>query len=265
MITKRLLADRAIMTRGFRNQQPGRGNQEPGGRGGRGGDEEDSELDNNSGYTRPSARANRSGRFTDNTQDEGQRPANWRNKLGALNKYGDSETLVQPVRVDFGRRLVAALIDVFAAYLAGVMVSFIPFVNIFLHLQLTMVIFLVVRDYFFGGRGIGKNLMGLQVVDVMTGEPASFIQSVKRNVVIFGPTLILYLTVSITKVAPMPYVSDFVRGAIELAGTIYTAIVVPYEAYRTYARTDGLRLGDLLAGTAVVESNMDFSEPIQRQ
>ncbi len=250
------------MTRGFRNQ-PGRGGQGPGGRGGR--DDGDEDLEENAGYTRPSARSGRSRRLSEENQDNEQTPANWRERLDSLDKYAHQETLVQPVRVDFGRRLVSALIDVFAAYIVGVVVSFIPFVNIFLNLTLTMVIFLVVRDFFFGGRGIGKNLMGLQVVDVMTGEPASFMQSIKRNVVIFGPTLILYLAVSITKVAPVPFVSDFVRSAIELAGTIYTAVVVPYEAYRTYARADGRRLGDLLAGTAVVESNMDFSEPIQRQ
>jgi uncharacterized RDD family membrane protein YckC len=247
------------MTRGFRNQQPGRGSQRPGGRGGRdqqeGGDEE--------AYLGPSAH---SPRLRDTSEQSQQAsPANWREKIESLDKYGDSETLIQPVRVDFGRRLVAALIDVFAAYLLGVVVSFIPFANIFLHLQLTMVIFLIVRDFFFGGRGIGKNLMGLQVVDVMTGEPASFIQSIKRNVVIFGPTLVLYLVISVTKVAPVPWLSDFVRSAIELAGTIYTVVVVPYEAYRTYACADGRRLGDLLAGTAVVESNMDFSKPVQRQ
>lgn len=246
------------MTRGYRNQQPGGGGQGPGGRGRRDEPEEGDEE----AYVRPSRR---SSRFRETSEENQTSPANWRERIESLNKYGDSETLIKPVRVDFGRRLVAALIDVFAAYLLGVVVSFIPFVNIFLHLQLTMVIFLIVRDFFFGGRGIGKNLMGLQVVDVMTGEPASFMQSIKRNVVIFGPTLVLYLVISVTKVAPVPWLSDFVRNAIELAGTIYTAVVVPYEAYRTYARGDGRRLGDLLAGTAVVDSNMDFSQPVQRQ
>lgn len=246
------------MTRGYRNQQPGRGGQGPGGRG-------RNEPEDEGADEAPYTRRPRAPRFNADAKDNSHNPANWREKLDSLNKYGDQETLIKPVRVDFGRRLVAALIDVFAAYLLGVVVSFIPFVNIFLHLQLTMVVFLIVRDYFFGGRGIGKNLMGLQVVDVMTGEPATFMQSVKRNLVIFGPTLVLYLAISITKVAPVPWLSEFVRNAIELAGTIYTAVVVPYEAYRTYARADGLRLGDLLAGTAVVESNMDFSQPVKRQ
>ena len=190
----------------------------------------------------------------------------WERKLDGLSRYSkNAQTAITPVRVDAGRRLVAAIIDIAAANVIAVVIGMLPFINVFLPYQLIMVLFLLVRDFFFAGRGIGKNLMGLQVVDVMTGAPCSIVQSIQRNIIILGPILALFVLVSILKFVPIPAITDTAMNIINLVGTIYTLAVIPYEVYRVYARADGLRFGDQLAGTALVEAPMDFSKPVPRQ
>jgi uncharacterized RDD family membrane protein YckC len=202
--------------------------------------------------------------MSDLSQNQNEEQSNWQNKFKQLSKYPThQETLVKPVRIDPAKRAVALLIDIFISYVLGIIVTIIPFINTFIHAQLVMVLFLLVRDYFFHGRGIGKNLMGLQTVDVMSGQAASLAQSIKRNIVILGPVLLLYLANSIVRIissfTPIPQVSETISSLITAIGTIYTIIVIPIEAYRVCTRADGLRLGDKFAGVAVVESQMDFS------
>lgn len=182
-----------------------------------------------------------------------------------FNKYGDDEKLaIDPTQIDIGKRLVAGLIDVFAGYLVGMFVNCIPFINMYIHDQLVMVVFLLIRDSLFNGRGVGKNLMGLQVVDIKTGEPASLIQSIKRNIVVFGPYLMLYFVNIALHLVPNDTVSSVVTSAMQGIGAIYTLGVIPYEVYRVYSRVDGLRWGDQFAGTATIPADMDFSNPMSR-
>jgi hypothetical protein len=185
--------------------------------------------------------------------------------FSAFNKYGDDEMLaVDPAQVDIGKRLVAVLIDVFAGYLLGMFVNCIPFINMYIHDQLVMVVFLIVRDSLFGGRGVGKNLMGLQVVDIKTGEACSLIQSIKRNAIIFGPYMVLYFSNLALHIFPNELVSTVVTNALQGVGAVYTLGVIPYECYRVYSRVDGLRWGDQFAGTATIPADMDFSNPLSR-
>ena len=188
-----------------------------------------------------------------------------------LSRYqSDEDTKVQAVRVDFGKRLVAMIIDVAAIYLGSSVVNLIPFAGGFLTQNLVAVLLLLTRDYFFEGRGLGKNLMGLQVVDVKTGLPCSFIQAVRRNIIVLGPLLAFYLIVLVVNVIDnflhMPSnLHEAIYQVINTIGTLYTLVVIPYEAYRVYSRADGRRFGDNFAGTAVVEAPMDFSTPVPRQ
>ena len=199
-------------------------------------------------------------------RENGDGSQTWGDKLNSLSKYSDEEeTAVTPVRIETGKRLVALIIDIFVANVIAVVVSFLPLVNIFLVHQLTMVLALLVRDFFFEGRGIGKNLMGLQVVDVKTGEPCSLIQSIKRNIIVLGPILIYLIVAMVLRLVPVPVVTETAIHVMNIIGTIYTLLVIPYEAYRVYNRADGIRFGDQFAGTAVVEAPMDFSTPIRRQ
>ena len=196
----------------------------------------------------------------------------WEDKLDSLSRYQkDEETAIQPIRIDFGKRLVAGIIDLFAAYLAGMVVAIIPFVNDFVTPQLSMTLVLLVRDWCFCGRGVGKNLMGLQVVDIKTGDACSLAQSIKRNIIMFGPLLVLYIAMTVVRILNVVHVpgmfavSQTLQEIINSLGFIYVMLVIPYEAFRAYNRADGRRFGDLFAGTAIVEAPMDFSQPIPRQ
>ena len=162
---------------------------------------------------------------------------------------------------DMPKRLVASLIDVVVGYIINLIVTCIPFVNMFLHDQIVMVAYLLVKDFLFNGRGVGKNLMGLQVVDARTGAPASLLQSVKRNIVIYGPYILLYFTNQIIKFIPDENIKSIAQNVTVGIGTVYTIFALPYEAYRVYTRADGLRLGDEFAGTVTVPADMDFGNP----
>jgi uncharacterized RDD family membrane protein YckC len=165
---------------------------------------------------------------------------------------------------DPNKRIVALLFDFAAAYLVGVIVAMIPFVNRFIPLQIVLVAVLLSRDYLFGGRGIGKNLMGLRVVDASTGEPPTIIQSVLRNVILMAPFVVLQTVPLLLKFSPFTWFNEAVMSLINIVGMIYVAIVLPLESYRAYSREDGLRIGDELAGTTIVDSTMDFSNPFNR-
>jgi uncharacterized RDD family membrane protein YckC len=196
----------------------------------------------------------------------------WERKLDMLSRYSpDEDTVIQPVRVDFGKRLVAGIIDLFGAYLVGLVVALIPIVNDFVTPQLSMTLVLLVRDWFFEGRALGKNLMGLQVVDIKTGAPCGLLQSIKRNVVLLAAPLALYFIMGIIRVVAafhipgMPTVSAALLQIINTIGFLYVVIVIPYEAVRAYNREDGRRFGDLFAGTALVEAPMDFSSLLPKR
>ena len=179
-------------------------------------------------------------------------------------RQSDSDSVPEPRQIDLGKRLVAGLIDVMAGYVLGLAASCIPFVNTYIHDQLALVGFLVIRDALFNGRGVGKNLMGLQVVDIKNGMPASFLQSIKRNMVVFGPYLALYLVNLLLKIVPNEMVGTVVTNVVTGLGQLYTLAVIPYEAWRVCSRADGLRWGDKVAGTRIVQADMDFSNPLSR-
>lgn len=180
----------------------------------------------------------------------------------------EDETATQQPSVEFGKRLVAGGIDLLAGYLVGMVVMLIPFVNAVLCVQLVMVALMIVRDRFYAGRGIGKNLMGLQVIDIRSGQPCSLVQSIKRNIIMFGPPLVLYIVIMVLqimrmfKVPGVSTVADIGLSVMNTLGFVYVVIVIPYEAYRAYSRSDGRRFGDQFAGTVIAEAPMDFSSPM---
>ncbi len=180
-------------------------------------------------------------------------------------KYGAGKKTSNPgSQVDIRMRLVAGLIDVMAGYIIGLAFSCIPLVNTYIHDLLILVSFLLVRDALFQGRGIGKNLMGLQVIDKATGKPASLMQSIKRNIVVFGPYLALYIVSTILRIVPNDTINSVVTNIANGVFTIYTMLVIPYEIYRVYTREDAQRWGDQFAGTAIVQADMDFSNPFSK-
>jgi len=156
------------------------------------------------------------------------------------------------------------MLDWVACYLAAIVVVMIPFVNNFLNLPVVMLVFILIRDFLFGGRGIGKNFMGLRVVDERSMGPPSLVQSILRNIVLLAPFAVLQIVASLLKFIPINSISEVVMQLINILGTVYCAIVLPLESYRAYSRPDSLRKGDEIAGTTIVESAMDFSNPFAR-
>jgi hypothetical protein len=172
---------------------------------------------------------------------------------------------IKPVRIDVGRRFVALVIDLMVAYFVGIIVSFLPFLNTFLPLQVAMVLFLLGRDFLFEGRGVGKNLMGIQVVDIHSGVPCSLLQSIQRNVIILAPYIVLEGVGMVLKFVPIGWLNQAVVNLINMVGMVYVAVVLPLESYRAYSRDDGLRIGDEIAGTCLIESPMSFARVLPRQ
>lgn len=125
-------------------------------------------------------------------------------------------------------------------------------------LVVTVLIYLT-RDFFFEGRGVGKNFLGLQVLDVKSGKPASLAQSLIRNFVLLGPFLIYQLAVAIGFLLPTTIGASIVF-TVKCAALIYAAILLPLEGYRMHIG-GGLRIADKLAGTAVVVQTPSFRNP----
>lgn len=185
----------------------------------------------------------------------------WQNRVQSYKYGGEQKILAEATQVDIGKRLVAAMIDIAVGYVLGLAINIIPFINSYFNAQVVMILYLMCRDALFGGRGVGKNLMGLQVVDKRTRAPASMLQSIQRNIVLYGPALALYIFMPLLSLIPIDQVRSFLSSAMQAVGGVYSFIVIPYEAYRVYSRPDGTRWGDQFAGTVIILADMDFSSP----
>jgi len=128
-----------------------------------------------------------------------------------------SRALVSPyAKVDVRRRLSAALID---ALVAATLAVWSATTGMLGYLALSAG-YLLLRDAI-GGQSVGKLLVGLIAIDLHSGRPASFVESVKRNSILLLPGANI--------------VAIFLEGR--------TILIDP----------QGQRLGDRLAQTQVVE------------
>jgi hypothetical protein len=98
----------------------------------------------------------------------------------------------------------------------------------------------LIADGFPGGQSVGKRLIGLQTVMPRTKEFAGFRESIIRNL----PLAFAYLLV------PVPYVGWLLAGAI-----------VVFETLLMIGNEQGVRLGDEVAGTQVLDAGqLDLPE-----
>ena len=184
----------------------------------------------------------------------------------------DSELTASSVvsqRINPARRAIAFVLDFFAfswlAATVGDMLAALPFLSVAVApekmlSELPVILLLLARDWFFEGRGIGKNIFGLQVVDRTTGKPASLIQSVKRNALLLSPFLVWLIAFCWLKPGGLlweRYAWLFISGL----SALYLAVAFALESYLLFVRSDGLRISDRWAGTATVPAKMDFSNP----
>ncbi|MCK6500613.1 MAG: RDD family protein, partial [Nitrospira sp.] len=93
--------------------------------------------------------------------------------------------------------------------------------------------YLLLADGFGGGRSVGKRLIGLQTIVPRTRDPAGFRESIIRNL----PCGLAQLVLEI------PYIGWIGWGA-----------VLTLEALLVIGNERGLRLGDEIAKTQVLES-----------
>ncbi len=92
--------------------------------------------------------------------------------------------------------------------------------------------YILISDGLFDGRSIGKMLIGLRVVSATGSEPCSVRQSIIRNALL-GAGLLLY---------KLPWI-----------GWIFLVCISAVEFLILLGSKNSMRLGDELAGTAVIE------------
>jgi RDD family len=98
----------------------------------------------------------------------------------------------------------------------------------------------LIADGFPGGQSVGKRLIGLQTVMPRTKEFSGFRESIVRNL----PLALAYL------LFPVPYIGWLLAGA-----------VVAFEALLLIGNEQGIRLGDEIAGTQVLDTGqLDFPD-----
>ena len=128
-------------------------------------------------------------------------------------------------------RTVAKILDFIIIYAA---LEIVPRAGFFAGL-----VYLLIGDGLFDGRSLGKKLIGLKVVAEDTQTPCTFKSSILRN-----------STLGI----------GFLFIKISWLGWIAVAIVSIFEFIMLLGNTKGMRLGDELAKTVVVESSLAKQE-----
>lgn len=92
--------------------------------------------------------------------------------------------------------------------------------------------YLLIADGFAEGRSVGKQLIGLQAITPTTRKKASFKESIIRNFPLAIAYLIFYL----------PYI-----------GWLFSSMIVGFELLLMIGNPKGLRVGDELAKTQVLD------------
>lgn len=95
----------------------------------------------------------------------------------------------------------------------------------------------MISDGFFDGRSLGKKLIGLRVVNLKTGLPCSFKDSMLRNIPIG-------LTVLFAVIPILGWILLFTVGLV----------MILFESYLIYSDDGGIRIGDIFADTQVVDA-----------
>lgn len=93
-------------------------------------------------------------------------------------------------------------------------------------------VYILISDGLFDGRSLGKKILRLKVVSLSTGDSANFRDSILRNITL-AAALLLY--------------------KIPLVGWLFVVAILALELILMLGNKDGLRLGDDIANTKVVE------------
>lgn len=147
----------------------------------------------------------------------------------------DESTVINPFpKVDLFDRLSAKFIDF---VIAAMLVVYHPIVGV-----LAAITYMLLSDALMSGRSVGKRLIGIKTVvigDGVVGSPCDIRRSMIRNG-LFAIAMLFYMIVHW-----IPYLGG-------LLSVLAIVAVAAYEIFRLYNDDHGLRLGDILAETAVV-------------
>ena len=92
--------------------------------------------------------------------------------------------------------------------------------------------YLLIADGLFEGQSVGKRLIGLQTLQIETGTTSSFRESILRNI---------------------PFAVGFLLLALPYLGLLLAGGIVAVEALLVIGNPKGLRVGDEMARTQVVD------------
>lgn len=95
----------------------------------------------------------------------------------------------------------------------------------------------LIADGFFDGRSLGKKMIGLKVINLKTGLPCNFRDSILRNIPIGIIPLFIFF---------IPFLGLILLFSVGL-------VVLLFESYLIYTDDGGIRIGDIFADTQVVD------------
>ncbi len=128
-------------------------------------------------------------------------------------------------------RFIAKFIDVL---IAAALSKLIPPVGFFAGF-----LYIIIADGFFEGRSIGKKLIGLQAVALNDTRGIGFRESVIRNI---------------------PFAIAYSFSLIPYAGIFFGLLIIGLEGLLVVGNERGLRIGDELAKTQVVDNSKAIKE-----
>jgi len=158
------------------------------------------------------------------------------------------EAVVGYKKADVFKRLVAYLID---AILVGVVASIIPFIG-----GLIACAYMLLRDGldFTQNRSIGKMAFNLKPIVVENGANCDLITSAKRNwILAIGYIPSIFFKRFLTGIPFVGHISSVIYLIISFLFGIPLLIYVIIEVVLIFTDKKGLRLGDKMAGTQVIE------------
>jgi uncharacterized RDD family membrane protein YckC len=154
-------------------------------------------------------------------------------------------------KVDPNKRVCALVIDFLIISSINTSLSFLLHINRAKpFFSLLSFLFYVFRDSYHG-QSPGKMLVGLQATD-QSDKPTDYAASFKRNIILFWP-IVFYIFIP----APKPEIHALNQAdlptLVRLGLNAINAAISIIEYITATRRKDGRRMGDMLAGTKVID------------
>ncbi len=152
---------------------------------------------------------------------------------------GSGELLVPFPKSDTPRRLLGSGIEFFAYVILGGIFGVLDFLSLGLLGILSLVLgaLIVLRDCNAGAFNIAKRVTRMRVVDLRTGQPSSNLRGLVRNV--------YYLALALLAVILPP--------GLDILPWVLFLLFIGLDVMMIVASPKGRRLGDVLAGTQVIQ------------